>query len=458
MLKTKLKKIAIIHHGCAKNLVDTELMAGVLQERGYEITLDSDDKDAEIVVINTCSFIYDAEKESVSSIFEMIGAGKKVIITGCLPQKHGEKLKALILEALGFVGTSDIDKIVGIIENATAGFAEKATSKAVKTAIKTGADKNFMVSKNPVCKYPENIDRVHITVGSSTYLKIAEGCDYACGYCVIPKLRGPYVSRPMENIIKEAKILTNKGVSEIILIAQDTSSYGIDLYKKPMLSKLLEELNKIENLSWIRVLYTYPTNFNDDLINAIATLDKVVKYVDIPLQHSHPDILKAMRRPVIDVLTFIKKLRQRIKGVCIRTTLITGYPTETEEHFEHLYSFVNAAKFDRLGVFEFSREKDTYAYDLKPQIPAKAKRARKNKILKLQKEISLKNNESLVGQKLPCIVEQVTDDGTAILRSYKDAPDVDGLVYVKTAEILVPGDIWDVKVTGFSDYDLFGEI
>ena len=225
-----------------------------------------------------------------------------------------------------------------------------------------------------------------------------------------------------------------------------------------MLSKLLEELNKIENLSWIRVLYTYPTNFNDDLINAIATLDKVVKYVDIPLQHSHPDILKAMRRPVIDVLTFIKKLRQRIKGVCIRTTLITGYPTETEEHFEHLYSFVNAAKFDRLGVFEFSREKDTYAYDLKPQIPAKAKRARKNKILKLQKEISLKNNESLVGQKLPCIVEQVTDDGTAILRSYKDAPDVDGLVYVKTAEILVPGDIWDVKVTGFSDYDLFGEI
>ena len=440
-------KIAIVHHGCAKNLVDTELMAGALQEKGYIVTLDTDDKDAEIVVINTCSFIYDAEKESVSSIFEMISAGKKVIITGCLPQKHGEELKTLIPEALGFVGTSDIEKIAEIIENVE---TEKNAKKCV--------EKNFLVSKNPVCKYPENLVRVQITVGSSSYIKIAEGCDYACGYCVIPKLRGPYVSRPMEAIVKEAKTLADKGVSEVILIAQDTSSYGVDLYKKPMLSRPLGELNKIENLSWIRVLYTYPTNFNDELINAIASLDKVVKYVDIPLQHSHPAVLKAMRRPVIDVLAFIKKLRQKIKGVCIRTTLITGYPTETEEQFNHLYEFVKAAKFDRLGVFEFSKEKGTYAYGLKPQIPARVKKARKNKILKLQKEISNKINESLVGQSIPCIVEQVTDDGTAILRSYKDAPDVDGLVYVKTSEILVPGDIWDVKITGFSDYDLFGEI
>ena len=440
-------KIAIVHHGCAKNLVDTELMAGALQEKGYIVTLDTDDKDAEIVVINTCSFIYDAEKESVSSIFEMISAGKKVIITGCLPQKHGEELKTLIPEALGFVGTSDIEKIAEIIENVE---TEKNAKKCV--------EKNFLVSKNPVCKYPENLVRVQITVGSSSYIKIAEGCDYACGYCVIPKLRGPYVSGPMEAIVKEAKTLADKGVSEVILIAQDTSSYGVDLYKKPMLSRLLGELNKIENLSWIRVLYTYPTNFNDELINAIASLDKVVKYVDIPLQHSHPAVLKAMRRPVIDVLAFIKKLRQKIKGVCIRTTLITGYPTETEEQFNHLYEFVKAAKFDRLGVFEFSKEKGTYAYGLKPQIPARVKKARKNKILKLQKEISNKINESLVGQSIPCIVEQVTDDGTAILRSYKDAPDVDGLVYVKTSEILVPGDIWDVKITGFSDYDLFGEI
>ncbi len=451
MISKKMKKIAILHHGCAKNLVDTELMAGALQKKGYLVTLDTDDNEAEFVVVNTCSFIYDAEKESVSSIFEMIGAKKKVIIAGCLPQKHGEELQALIPEAVGFVGTSDIEKIVDIIENL------ETDKKAVKSPVES-TKKNFSVSKNPVCKYPENLERVQITVGSSSYIKIAEGCDYACGYCVIPKLRGPYVSRPMEAIVNEAKILANKGVSEVILIAQDTSSYGIDLYKKPVLAKLLEELNKIENLSWIRVLYTYPTNFNDELINAIAKLDKVVKYVDIPLQHSHPMVLKAMRRPAIDVLAFIKKLRQKIKGVCIRTTLIAGYPTETKEQFNHLYEFVKAAKFDRLGVFEFSKEKGTYAYGLKPQIPARVKKARKNKVLKLQKEISNKINENLVGKRISCIVEQVMDDGSAILRSYKDAPDVDGLVYVKTTEILVPGDIWDVKVTGFSDYDLFGEI
>ena len=412
------KKIAIIHHGCAKNLVDTELMLGALQQKGYKITLDYMENDVDFVIVNTCSFIYDAEKESVSSIFNMISEGKKVIITGCLPQKHGEELKALIPEAIGFIGTSDVEKIVDLIEN----FENK--------------NETFLVSKNPICKYPENIDRVQITVGSSSYIKIAEGCNYSCGYCVIPKLRGPYVSRPMESIVKEAKALADKGVSEIILIAQDTSGYGIDLYKKPMLSTLLKELNKIENLSWIRVLYTYPTNFNDELINAIAKLDKVVKYVDIPLQHSHPTVLKAMRRPVIDVLAFIKKLRQKIKGVCIRTTLITGYPTETEEHFNHLYEFVKAAKFDRLGVFEFSKEKDTYAYNLKPQIPARVKKSRKNKILKLQKTISNSINKTLVGASISCIVEQIREDGLVVLRSYKDAPDVDGLVYAKTDKIL----------------------
>ncbi len=319
-------------------------------------------------------------------------------------------------------------------------------------------NETFLVSKNPICKYPENIDRVQITVGSSSYIKIAEGCNYSCGYCVIPKLRGPYVSRPMESIVKEAKALADKGVSEIILIAQDTSGYGIDLYKKPMLSTLLKELNKIENLSWIRVLYTYPTNFNDELIDAFANLDKVVKYVDIPLQHSHPEILSAMRRPPLDGLAFIKKLKEKIKGVCIRTTLITGYPTETDEHFNHLYNFVKEAKFDRLGVFEFSKEKDTYAYNLKPQIPARVKKSRKNKILKLQKTISNSINKTLVGASISCIVEQIREDGLVVLRSYKDAPDVDGLVYAKTDKVLVPGDIWDVKITDFSDYDLFGEI
>ncbi len=434
------KKIAVIHHGCAKNLVDTELMLGALQKKGYSVTLDYSEDNVDFVIINTCSFIFDAEKESVSSIFDMIAKGKKVIITGCLPQKHGEELKELIPEAIGFIGTSDVEKISELIEN----FEHKKET--------------FFVSKNPVCKYPENIDRVHITVGSSAYIKIAEGCNYSCGYCVIPKLRGPYVSRPIDSILKEAKTLADRGVSEIILIAQDTSSYGIDLYGKPVLAELLTKLNKIENISWIRVLYTYPTNFNDELINAFANLDKVVKYVDIPLQHSHPEILTAMRRPAIDGLEFIEKLRCKIKNVCIRTTLITGYPTETEEHYNHLYNFVEKAKFDRLGVFEFSKEKGTYAYNLKPQIPSKIKKARKNKILKLQKNISNSINKALVGSRIPCIAEQIREDNLVILRSYKDAPDVDGLVYAKTDKIIVPGDIWDVKVTDFSDYDLFGEI
>ncbi len=430
-------KIAIIHHGCAKNLIDTELMAGKLIERGHEVTLDAYATDADYIIVNTCSFIFDAEEESISSIFDMIDTGKRVIITGCLPQKHQKHLKKLISEAYGFIGTADIDKIADLIE----------------------ADKEFYyVSEKPLCKYPENIKRAQITVGSSSYIKIAEGCNYSCGYCVIPKLRGKYISRPIENIVCEAKELANKGVNEIILIAQDTSCYGMDLYKKPSLDKLLYELDKIKNIGWIRVLYTYPTNFTNGLIKAYKEIDRVVKYIDIPLQHSHPDILKAMRRPVVNGLEFINKLRDEINNLAIRTTLITGYPTEEEKHFEHLYNFVKEAEFDRLGVFEFSKEKGTYAYNLKPQVPKKIKAKRKDLILKLQKEISNKLNEKMIGKKIPSIIETIQSDGLAIARTYKDAPDVDGLIFINTDKVLIPGDIYDVEVTSYSDYDLYGKI
>ncbi|HIS54564.1 TPA: 30S ribosomal protein S12 methylthiotransferase RimO [Candidatus Galligastranaerophilus gallistercoris] len=430
-------KIAIIHHGCAKNLIDTELMAGKLIERGHEVTLDAYATDADYIIVNTCSFIFDAEEESISSIFDMIDTGKRVIITGCLPQKHQKHLKKLISEAWGFIGTADIDKIADLIE----------------------ADKEFYyVSEKPLCKYPENIKRAQITVGSSSYIKIAEGCNYSCGYCVIPKLRGKYISRPIENIVCEAKELANKGVNEIILIAQDTSCYGMDLYKKPSLDKLLYELDKIKNIGWIRVLYTYPTNFTNGLIKAYKEIDRVVKYIDIPLQHSHPDILKAMRRPVVNGLEFINKLRDEINNLAIRTTLITGYPTEEEKHFEHLYNFVKEAEFDRLGVFEFSKEKGTYAYNLKPQVPKKIKAKRKDLILKLQKEISNKLNEKMIGKKIPSIIETIQSDGLAIARTYKDAPDVDGLIFINTDKVLIPGDIYDVEVTSYSDYDLYGKI
>ncbi len=432
-----MKKIGIIHHGCAKNLIDTELMAGNLMENGFEVSLDVYNKDVEFVLINTCSFIFDAEEESVRSIFDMIELGKKVIITGCLPQKHGKHLKKIINEAYGFIGTSDIDKIGALLKN------EKEF---------------FYVSENPKCIYPENTKRAQITVGASSYIKIAEGCNYSCGYCVIPKLRGKFISRPIEKIVEEAKELANKGVNEIVLIAQDTSSYGIDLYKKPALDKLLYELDKIENLGWIRILYTYPTNFTKGLIKAYKEIDKVVKYVDIPLQHSHPEILKAMRRPVVDGYEFVQNLRDEIDNLAIRTTLITGYPTENEKHFEHLYNFVEKTRFDRLGVFEFSKEKGTYAYDLKPQVPKKVKFKRKDLILKLQNQISNEINSKMVGKKVPSIIETIQADGLITARTYKDAPDVDGLIYINSDKMVTPGDIYDVEVTSYSDYDLYGKI
>ena len=432
-------KIALINHGCAKNLVDSELMLGLLAQNGFNITLNDDE--ADIVIINTCSFIHDAERESVQSIIETADKGKKIIITGCLPQKHKDELKKAVPEAVAMLGTSDIEKIVEAVKSA-------AQNKEYFCAI----------SEKPVYIYPENVQRQQITVGASSYVKIAEGCNYQCGYCIIPKLRGSYRSRTIENIVKEVKELAQKGVSEIVLIAQDTTAYGIDLYKKPSLARLLKELNQIEGINWMRVMYTYPSMFDDELIDAYANCDKVVKYVDIPLQHSHPEMLRAMRRPVMDYSEFLAKLREKIKGVAIRTTFIVGYPGETPEMFEHLYEFTKQAKFDKMGAFEFSKEKGTYAYTLPEQVPAKIKKQRKNKLMKLQKSISLEINQSFIDKQLPCIIESLTDDGTVIARSYRDAPEVDGLVYIKTDELLVPGDIETVQITGCDDYDLYGVI
>lgn len=431
-------RIALINHGCAKNLVDSELMLGALDKHGYEITLD--ESEADVVIINTCSFIHDAEKESVDSILQMVDAGKKVIVTGCLPQKHKSELKDAIPEIKGMLGATNPAEIIEIIENLnTDKFKESIQDK-------------------PQYVYPEDIQRQQITVGASSYIKIGDGCNYECGYCIIPKLRGKYVSRPIENIVKEAQILADKGVSEIVLIAQDTSSYGIDLYGHQALPELLEKLNKIANLSWIRIMYAYPTQMTDELISAIASLDKVVKYVDIPLQHSHPRILKSMKRPVMDYEKLVAKLRKNIPNVTVRTSLIVGYPTESEEEFEHLYNFVKNVKFDRMGAFEYSREKGTYSDTLKPQISAKIKHERYRKLMELQKKISSENNKKYIGKTIDCIVEGYSDDGTVILRSEHDAPEVDGFVYAVTNNNVIPGDIEKVRITNADEYDLFGEI
>lgn len=432
-------KIALINHGCAKNLVDAELMLGYLKEQGYNITLD--ENDADIVIVNTCSFIYDAEQESVQSILKMVDLGKKVIVTGCLSQKHNNDLKDAIPEIVGMIGTTNLKDIVELIKG-----------------IENNDGYKSLIEEKPQYNYPENIERQQITMGASSYIKIGEGCNYKCGYCIIPKLRGTYVSRPIENIVNEAKALVKKSVAEIILIAQDTSSYGIDIYGKQALPKLLEELNNINDLSWIRIMYTYPTQMTDELIEAIARLEKVVKYVDIPLQHSHPRVLESMRRPVMDYKKLVKKLRDKIPGVSVRTSLIVGYPGETEEEYEHLYNFVKDVKFDRMGAFEYSREKGTFSDKLKPQITKKVKKQRRDKLMKLQQEISLNNNKKYIGKTLPCIVEGYTDDGVIILRSEHDAPEIDGLVYAKSEIQVVPGDIENVKINKADEYDLYGII
>lgn len=434
-----MKKIALISHGCAKNLVDSELMLGTLAQNGYEITLNEDESD--IVIINTCSFIHDAEKESVDSILEMINEGKKVIIAGCLAQKHGDELKKAIPEISGMIGATDFGKIVDVIKS-----------------IENGEEYVQEVNETPEYNYPETVTRQQITVGSSSYIKIADGCNYRCGYCIIPYLRGDYRSRKMENIIAEAKSLVEKGVTEIILIAQDTTGYGIDIYKKPMLPELLRELNKIEGLGWIRIMYAYPTQMKDDLLDAIAECDKVVKYIDIPLQHSHPDMLKRMNRPAFDYREMIENIRKRIPNVAIRTAFIVGYPGETEEEFEHLYKFIKDMKFNKLGVFEYSREKGTPSYNMKPQISKKVMKERRNKLMELQQGISKSINESFIGKTMPCIIESFTDEGYVVARTQNDAPEVDGVVYIKTDEPLVPGDIENVKIVDCDEYDLIGEV
>ena len=433
-----MKKIALVSHGCAKNLVDSELILGILAQNGYKITLNEDESD--IVVVNTCSFICDAERESIHTILELVDEGKKVIVTGCLAQKHAGEIKESIPEIKAVIGTTDFHKIIDVIKR-----IEKE-------------DYVEEVSVEPNYIYPEDVERQQITMGASSYIKIADGCNYRCGYCIIPYLRGNMHSRKIEDIVNEAKAMVKKGVTEIILVAQDTTGYGVDIYQKPMLAELLKELNKIEGLGWIRVMYAYPTQMKDELLKTINDCEKVVKYVDIPLQHSHPEMLKLMNRPAFDYKPMIENIRKQIPDVSIRTAFIVGYPGETEEHFEHLCEFVREMKFDRMGVFCYSREKGTASYNMKPRVPQRVAKQRYKKLMKIQQEISKERNQRFVGKLIPCIIECYSDDGEVIARTQYDAPEIDGIVNIKTDKHVVPGDIEFVKITKATEYDLFGEI
>ena len=437
------KNISIITLGCAKNEIDSELMCSILKEKNYIIT--NDLENADIIIINTCSFILDAKEESIETIFEMSKYKKRgkceyLIIAGCLAERYSKELLEEIEEIDGIIGTGNIKDIVNIIEK-----LENGQQKIKKVG---------NINEN----YPENVNRN--SFNTTEYVKISEGCNNYCSYCIIPKLRGKYRSRPMENIINEVKYLTKNGVKEIILIGQNTSDYGIDLYGKYSLAKLLDELNQIENLKWIRLLYLYPDNFTDELISSIKRNKKVVKYVDIPLQHVNNQILKKMNRKTSkeDIENLIQKLRSEIPEIIIRTTFIVGFPGEEEKYFQELYNFVQKVKFDKLGVFTYSKEEGTPAYNFKNQVKENIKEERRNKLMKLQQGISYNLNKKKIGNVYLAIVENIQEKNLYIGRSYMDAPDIDGLIYIKSNKELRPGEFVNVKIIDSLEYDLIGEI
>ena len=437
--------ILFVSLGCDKNLVDTEVMLGLLASRGHQM-VDSEEI-ADVIVINTCCFIHDAKEESIQTILEMAeykkaGSCKALIVTGCLAQRYKQEIIDEIEEVDAVLGTTSYDKIVEAIDEALAGH----TSVEM-----TDIDALPLVESK----------RLVTTGGHFAYLKIAEGCDKHCTYCIIPKIRGNFRSVPIERLLKEAEDLVAQGVKEIILVAQETTLYGKDLYGEKSLHKLLRELCKISGLRWIRILYCYPEEITDELIDAIAAEPKVCNYLDIPIQHASDNVLKRMGRRTnqAELRTIIGKLREKIPDICLRTTLISGFPGETQEDFEELYRFVNEMEFDRLGVFPYSQEEDTPAATMEDQVPQEVKEFRRDELMELQQAIAFDKAEDMVGRILTVMIEgKVADEETYVARTYRDAPNVDGYLFVNTSANLMTGDFVKVLVTDSNEYDLIGEI
>ena len=438
-------KVLFISLGCDKNLVDSEVMLGLLAEKGYQMT--DDETEAEVIVINTCCFIHDAKEESIQTILEMAeykkeGTLKALIVTGCLAQRYQQEILDEIPEVDEVLGTTSYPEIVDAIENALKGRAEVRMTD---------------IDALPLVDTARQVT----TGGHFAYLKIAEGCDKHCTYCIIPKIRGNYRSVPMDRLIKEAKGLAEKGVKELILVAQETTLYGKDLYGEKSLHRLLKELCRISGIRWIRILYCYPEEIDDNLIQVMKEEPKICHYVDLPIQHANTDILKRMgRRTSKEQLEeIIGKLRREIPDIAIRTTLITGFPGETEEQHQELVDFVDEMEFDRLGVFTYSPEEDTPAAEMEGQIPEEVKEDRQAEIMELQQEIAFEQAEDMVGKEVLVMIEgKVADENAYVGRTYKDAPNVDGLIFVNTEEELMSGDFARVKVTGAAEYDLIGEL
>ena len=437
-------KILFTSLGCDKNLVDSEMMLGQLSERGYSFT--DDETQADIVVVNTCCFIKDAKEESIETILEMAqlrknGDIKALIVTGCLAQRYQEEIQKEIPEVDAILGISDIDRIVQAIDE-----------------ILKNEKKNHISDCNSAPVYGKK--RIVTTGGHYAYMKIAEGCDKHCTYCIIPKVRGNFRSIPMESLLQEARTLAEDGVRELILIAQETTLYGVDLYGKKTLPTLLEKLCEIEELKWIRLLYCYPEEITDELIDMIKKQPKICHYLDIPIQHASDSILKRMGRRTSeeDLRNIVEKLRREIPDICLRTTLITGFPGESQEDHETLYRFVNEMEFDRLGVFTYSPEENTPAASMPDQIEEDIKEQRRDELMELQQAIAFEKAEKMVGKRLETVVEgYLPEDDVYVARSYMDAPGVDGYIFVYADRQLLSGDYIDVEVIDSREYDLIGK-
>ena len=438
-------KILLVSLGCDKNLVDSEVMLGMLAEKGYTFT--NDEAEAEIAVVNTCCFINDAKEESVNAILEMAelkksGQLKALIVTGCLAQRYQKEIREEIEEVDAIIGTSAIDKIAETIEDAIA-----------------GESREHMLPLDG--KLSGNRKRMVTTGGHYAYLKIAEGCDKCCTYCIIPAIRGEYRSVPMEELTAEAETLAAGGVKELILVAQETTLYGLDLYGEKKLPELLARLCRIPGLYWIRILYCYPEEITDDLIRVIKQEEKICHYLDIPVQHGSDSVLKRMGRKTDSeqIRNMVKKLRENIPDICLRTTLITGFPGETEKDHETLMEFVDEMEFDRLGVFTYSPEEGTPASLMPDQVGEDVKEKRRDAIMELQQEIAYEAAGKMEGKSVDAMIEgKIADEDAYVARTYKDAPNVDGYLFIHTDRQLMSGDFVKVRITGSYEYDLIGEI
>ena len=457
-----MKNVLFVSLGCDKNLVDSEKMLGLLNEAGYRVAQEESEADA--IVVNTCCFIHDAKEESVETILEMAewkkkGRLKALIVTGCMAQRYQDEIQQEIPEVDAVIGTTGYTEIVPILDEILA----EAEASQKEAAVEEPKEKSFVNCCPSIDLLPASLadKRVVTTGGYTAYLKIAEGCNKRCTYCIIPYIRGHYRSFPMEDLLEEARKLAEGGVKELILIAQETTVYGMDCYGRKALPELLTKLCEIEGIEWIRILYCYPEEITDELIAVMKKEKKICHYLDIPIQHSEDTILKRMGRRTnrAELVSLVEKLRKEIPDIVLRTTLITGFPGETEEEFKNMVDFVDSMEFDRLGVFPYSAEEGTKAAEMDGQITEEVKESRRDEIMALQQEISADKAASRIDDEMSVLIEgYLYEDDIYIGRTYMDVPKVDGNVFVRAEEELISGDIVPVRITGANEYDLMGDV